>query len=156
MRPVALDDFEAQPFRFRAIGRLRAEPLAVFAELGEMAPWFPLMRSCVWTSAPGGVGAERDVDVIALGRFRERMLAWDPGSRVAFTMTATTTLLMARMAEDWRLSGESTHTRLEWVVVGTPKRLGGVLAPALRVVLSLVFRRACRNLQQRASPAATE
>ena len=92
MTPLALADYDEQPFRFTATAKLDADPLAVFAELGDMSLWFPLMRRSVWkTGATSGVGAEREVDITTFGKFRERMLAWDTGARVAFTMTATTT-----------------------------------------------------------------
>ncbi|HET6585221.1 MAG TPA: SRPBCC family protein, partial [Nannocystaceae bacterium] len=113
MTPVALDDFDEQPFRFTATAKLDADPLAVFAELGDPSLWFPLMRRSVWkTGATSGVDAEREVDMVGFGRFRERMLAWEPGARVAFTMTRTTSPLVARMAEDWQLSRDDIYTRL--------------------------------------------
>jgi hypothetical protein len=164
--PLSLDDFETQPFRISGTAQLDADPLAVFAELGDMSLWFPLMRRSVWkTGATSGVGAEREVDVMTFGRFRERMLAWDAGERprvtdrpdptaesgrVAFTMTGTTSPLMNRMAEDWRVSREDIYTRLDWIVVGTPTLLGRAATPALRGILRLIFMRACGNLQKRA------
>lgn len=151
MTPVALDEYDEQPFRFTATAKLDADPIAVFAELGDMSLWFPLMRRSVWkTGATSGVGAEREVDVMTFGRFRERMLAWDAGERVAFTMTGTTSPLMERMAEEWRISREDIYTRLDWIVVGKPTLLGRAATPALRGILRLIFMRACGNLQKRA------
>ncbi len=151
MPPVALDEYDEQPFRFTATAKLDADPIAVFAELGDMSLWFPLMRRSVWkTDATSGIGAEREVDVMTFGKFRERMLAWDAGARVAFTMTGTTSPLMDRMAEDWRVSREDIYTRLDWIVVGKPTLLGRAATPALRGILRLIFMRACGNLQKRA------
>jgi hypothetical protein len=151
MTPVALDQYDEQPFHFTATAKLDADPLAVFAELANMAPWFPLMRRSVWkTGATSGVGAEREVDVVTFGKFRERMLAWDQGTRIAFTMTGTTSPLMSRMAEDWRVSREDIFTRLDWIVVGQPTLLGRAATPALRAILRIIFMRACGNLQKRA------
>ncbi len=157
MTPVALDEYDEQPFRFTATAKLDADPIAVFAELGDMSLWFPLMRRSVWkTGATSGIGAEREVDVMTFGRFRERMLAWDrpdptaESARVAFTMIGTTSPLMNRMAEDWRVSREDIYTRLDWIVVGTPTLLGRAATPALRGILRLIFLRACGNLQKRA------
>lgn len=151
MPPVALDDYEELPFRFTATAKLDADPLAVFAELGDPSLWFPLMRRSVWkTGATSGVGAEREVDVATFGVFRERMLAWDRGERVAFTMTATTSPLVAQMAEDWRLTREDIYTRLEWTVVARPTLVGRAVTPALRAILRLMFMRSCGNIQKRA------
>jgi hypothetical protein len=151
MTPLALVDFDEQPFRFTATAKLDADPLAVFAELGDPSLWFPLMRRSVWkTGATSGVGAEREVDVMTFGKFRERMIAWDRGERVAFTMIATTSPLMDAMAEDWRLSREDIFTRVDWVVVAKPTRLGRIATLPLRGILRMMFVRACGNLQKRA------
>src|SRR6266536_3215195 len=107
MPPLALDDFDGQRFRLTATAKLDADPIAVFAELGDMSLWFPLMRRSVWkTGATSGVGAEREVEIRAFGKFRERMLAWDIGSRVAFTIIGTTSPLVAQMGEEWRVARE--------------------------------------------------
>ena len=151
MTPLALDDFEQQPFRFTATAKLDADPLAVFAELSDMSLWFPLMRRSVWkTAATSGVGAEREVEVRTFGKFRERMLAWDKGERIAFTMIGTTSPLVDAMAEDWRVSREDIYTRLDWTVVARPSRIGRTITPALRAILRLMFMRAAGNLQKRA------
>ena len=152
MTPVALAEYDEQPFRFTATAKLDADPIAVFAELGDMSLWFPLMRRSVWkTGATSGVGAEREVEVATFGKFRERMLAWEPGERVAFTMTGTTSPLMARMAEDWRVSrDDGIYTRIDWIVVGKTTLLGRAVQPALRGILRMIFMRGCGNLQKRA------
>jgi hypothetical protein len=151
MTPLSLDDFAQQPFYFTATAKLDADPLAVFAELSDMSLWFPLMRRSVWkTGATSGVGAEREVDVRTFGKFRERMLAWDKGERVAFTMIGTTSPLVDAMAEDWILSRDDIYTRLDWIVVAKPSRIGRAITPALRAILRMMFMRAAGNLQKRA------
>ena len=151
MTPVGLGDYEAQPFQFTATAKLDADPLSVFAELGDPSLWFPMMRRSVWkTGATSGVGAEREVDVTGFGKFRERMLAWDPGERVAFTMIGTTSPLVDMMAEDWLLSREDIYTRLSWIVVARPTRIGRLATLPLRGILRVMFIRACGNLQKRA------
>ena len=151
MTPLSLDDFAQQPFHFTATAKLDADPLAVFAELSDMSLWFPLMRRSVWkTGATSGVGAEREVDVRTFGKFRERMLAWDKGERVAFTMIGTTSPLVDAMAEDWILSRDDIYTRLDWIVVAKPSRIGRAVTPALRAILRMMFMRAAGNLQKRA------
>jgi hypothetical protein len=151
MHPLALDNFDAQPFRFTATAKLDADPLAVFAELGDPSLWFPMMRRSVWkTGATSGVNAEREVDMLGFGKFRERMLAWDPGERVAFTMIGTTSPLMDVMGEDWRLGREDIFTRLDWIVVAKPTLIGRAATLPLRGILRAMFMRACGNLQKRA------
>ena len=150
MPPISLDEYDAQPFRFAASARFAADPRAVFDELGDASPWYPMMRRSVWKSgATSGVGAEREVDVALFGVFRERMLAWDVGSRMAFTMTATTSPLVARMAEDWRIEHTTDGVRLDWIVVAAPTTLGRPITPALRAILRGMFARAQRQLAKR-------
>jgi hypothetical protein len=151
LEPLALEQFDEQPFRFTATAKLDADPLSVFAELADPSLWFPLMRRSIWkTGATSGVDAEREVDVRGFGKFRERMLAWDHGARVAFTMIGTTSPLVAQMGEDFRVAREDIYTRLDWIVVARPTRLGRPVTPALRGVLRVMFMRACGNLQRRA------
>jgi polyketide cyclase/dehydrase/lipid transport protein len=151
MHALALDDFDEQPFRFTGTAKLDADPLAVFAELGDPSLWFPMMRRSVWrTGATSGVDAQREVDMAGFGRFRERMLAWDRGERVAFTMIATTTPLVDMMGEDWQLSREDIYTRIDWIVVAKPTLVGRAATLPLRGILRVMFMRACGNLQKRA------
>ena len=152
LQPLALDDFAAAPFQLSVVVELAAEPAAVFAELGDPSLWFPMMRRSVWrTGATSGVAAEREVDMRMFGRFRERMLVWQPGERLAFTMTATSSPLVARMAEDWRLTASPTGTTLAWTVAATPTTAGRALMPALRVILRGLFTRGAKELARRAA-----
>ncbi|HUS27854.1 MAG TPA: SRPBCC family protein [Kofleriaceae bacterium] len=155
--PLALDDFETQPFRLVVTAQLDADPLSVFAELRDPSLFFPLLYKSVWkTGATSGVGAEREVRVRTFGTFRERMLAWDEGERVAFAMVETTSPLIDRMAEDWQLSRDGIYTRLTWSVFATPSRIGRFATPALKVILRTLFMRAATNLQKRAGTLKTE
>jgi hypothetical protein len=151
MVPMALADFERAPFQFRAEATLDATPDAVFDELGDPSLWYPLMQRSVWrTGATSGVGAEREVTVSLFGEFREQMLAWDRGARCAFTMIGTTSPLIARMAEDWRLSGAGAgKAHLEWIVVATPTTIGRAATPVLPLILRAMFAAGTRTLAKR-------
>lgn len=150
MQPMTLAEIETAPFRVVQQVTLPAGPDAVFAELADPArwlDWFPLMHRAVWTSAATeGVGAERAVALRVFGKFEERFLAWEPGKRYAFTMTASTSPLAARMAEDWRLSRDNHGTRLEWTVAAVPTTIGRPATPVLRLVLRRMFVRGTANL----------
>lgn len=149
--PLSLDEFETQPFRMSGTARLDADPLAVFAELGDPSLWFPLMRRAVWkTAATGGVGAEREIDHRVFGRGRERMLAWDAGQRVAFTMTELSSPFIQQFGEEWLLGRDGIYTEVTWAVVATPTRLGRLAQPILGQMLRRFFTRACANIQKRA------
>jgi hypothetical protein len=155
--PLALDEFATQPFRIVATAKLDADPLSVFAELRDPSLWFPLLYRSVWkTGATSGVGAEREVRVRTFGTFRERMLAWDEGERVAFTMVESTSPLVTRMAEDWQVSREGIYTKLTWGVFATPSTLGRAVTPGLKVILRTLFMRAATKLQKRAGTLKRE
>ena len=149
MPALSLAEFETQPFQMTLTGKIDAPAYAVFAELSDPSLWYPLMRRSRWmTGATSGVGAEREVDVIGFGRFRERMLAWDPGERVAFTMIRSTSPLFVQLGEDIRVGKDGS---VEWRAVGRLTRLGRALAPALRAPMRMVLLRGLRNLEQRAA-----
>ena len=146
---LRLAEFDAQPFALSMTAKLDAPPYAVFAELADPSLWFPTMRRSVWkTGATSGVDAEREVDVIGFGRFRERMLAWDASERVAFTMIGSTSPLFVQLGEDFQIESDS---RIRWRLVGRPTVLGRALVPALRPIVRAMFRRALDNLEKRAA-----
>ena len=150
LAPMTLADFNRAPFRVSRRATLAATADAVFAELGDPSLWFPLMRRSVWrTGATSGVGAQREVDVLGFGRFRETMLAWDRGRGVAFTMTATTSPLVTRMAEDWRITQVAGGCDVEWIVAATPSAIGRPLTPMLRLVIGRLFGMARTGLAKR-------
>jgi len=143
MEPMTLAEIETAPFRVHETARFEASPDALFARMVDprsWLEWFPLMYRAEWmTPKTSGVGAEREVALRVFGKYRERMLAWEPGERFAFTMTASTSPLVKRMAEDWRMSREGNGVRLDWTVGGYPTTVGRMGAPALRAVLSRLF-----------------
>lgn len=152
MNDAETADFGGAPLAVTATTVLDAEPAAVFEELRDPSLWFPLMRRSVWhTGATSGVGAEREVDIRLFGRFRERMLAWQPGERVAFTMIATTSPLVAQMAEDWRLQPHGDGTQLTWTVVAVPSALARPTRPAMRALLRAMFAVSRPGLARRAA-----
>jgi hypothetical protein len=152
MDPMTLADFATAPFRVEQSIVLPGTPDQLFTELaepGRWIGWFPLMHRAEWTSpATAQVGAERVVALRVFGRFHERMIAWEPGKRFAFTMTASTSPLASRMAEDWRLVRDTGGTRLEWTVAATTTTLGRAGSPVLRRVLTGLFRRGGENLRR--------
>lgn len=157
LRPLALTDFESQPVRISGSARLDADPLSVFAELSDPSLWFPLMSRSVWkTGATSGVDAEREIRHRLLGIARERMLAWDTGARVAFTMTQVSSPFIDQMGEEWLLGRDGIYTRLDWKIVATPSRLGWAAMPVMRRLLKSLFARACTNIQKRAGTVKRE
>ncbi|MEO8841559.1 MAG: SRPBCC family protein [Kofleriaceae bacterium] len=146
--PISLEELATARYRYSSM--LRATPDAVFAELGDPSLWSAMLYHSVWkTGATSGVGAEREVSVHGFGTFRERMLAWVPGERIAFTMIGTTSPLVARMAEDLIIEPLEDGVRYHWNVVVTPTLLGRLIQPAIGAILKGLFVRSANNLAKR-------
>jgi hypothetical protein len=151
MLPLTVGDFDHAPFHFTVSGLLSAPSAAVFAELADPSPWFPLMSRSAWHGRAGGVGAEREVSVRLFGAFKETMLVWEPHARIVFTMTATSSPLVDRMGEEFKVTPELGGSRLDWTVVLHPTRVGRVAAPALRKILARMFTFYRPRLERRAA-----
>ena len=153
LSPVDLDWISRAPEVVKVTTRFAAPPAAVFAAFADAATWprwFPLMTRATYRDpAGGGVGRERDVSLRALGTFRERFLAWDEGARFAFTVVATSSPLLRRFGEDYVLTADGTGTHFEWTMGAELRTAGKLAAPALRVIMRRLVRKAGRNLDAR-------
>jgi uncharacterized protein YndB with AHSA1/START domain len=159
MLPMTLSDIETAPFQVRLTQELSISPELVFAELADpqrWTQWFPLMRQARWVSnTTQAVGAEREVTLLALGRFHERMLAWEPGVRLTFTMLASTSPLASQMTEDHRLTRTATGgTRFDYCAALVPTALGKLASGGLRFMLQQLVTRAGKNLERVAKARA--
>ena len=147
-----LEYFTSAPVRLFCHASFTAPPDAVFAKLTEPASWptwFPMMTSAAWVGEPvATVGADRDVALTGLGRFRERIIAWEPGKRFAFTMVRSSSPFASAMAEDYKLKATATGTELDWVMAVTPTAIGKLAVPGLRIVMRNMFERAGKRLNE--------
>jgi len=151
LEPAGLDFFATAPLQVSASVQLRATPARVFAAFADAADWlrwWPMMTSCAWTRDTAAVGAEREVAVRLLGRFRERMIAWQPGARFAFTMIGSTSPMATQLAEDYRLAADGSGTRLEWTLAAQPTTLGKLTAPVMRRTMLRMFQRGIASLDR--------
>ena len=149
LAPTDLAFFDTAPMQVRVSGTVAAPPAAVFAafaDAGGWPRWFPMMHRAAWTRGDGGVGAERTVALRLLGRFEERIIAWTPGVRFAFTMIGSTSPFAAQMAEDYQLAEVAGGTRIDWIMAARPSALGRVGGPALAAISRRLFRGAVPRL----------
>lgn len=148
--PCELSWIAKAPALIELTTHLKAPPDKVFAAFAD-APgwtrWFDNMTDARWLDgATGGVGQEREVKIRALGTFRERFLAWEPGRRFSFTIVATTSSMIAQLGEDYRLTPEGSGTRFDWTMGSEPAGLGKVGTPLLRLLLQRTMRRGAKKL----------
>jgi len=151
LEPTDLTFFDRATLRVAATAHLSAPPDRVFtsfADPAEWLRWFPLMTSARWVEGARAVGAEREVALTVLGRFRERFIAWEPGRRFAFTMIGSTSPLATQLAEDYQLTRDGSGTRVDWVMAATPTTIGKLAAAPTRLMMRRLFARAGGRLER--------
>ena len=147
MIPTDETFFHTAPQIIRQRVSLGAEPELVFAALADArswTKWFPLMNEAAWTTEQAsGVGAEREVNLRLLGRYRERMIVWEPGIRYAFTIVASNSGMATSIAEDYRISPDGPgRSYLDWTFAATPRSWVKPVSPVVRLAMEQVFKAA--------------
>jgi uncharacterized protein YndB with AHSA1/START domain len=150
MDPVPLEFTLSSPYQIETVTRIEATPERVFDILstGErQVEWFQDFVENRWTTPTRGVGAEREVELKLL-TVKERFLAWDRGSRLAFHIYATTLPFTAAAIEDMTLAPEDggKSTRFTWRVHYRPTLLARLVHPLVRMIFSRLFRLSAEGL----------
>jgi hypothetical protein len=152
--PCELDFCERSPRRIvnEAVLPLdAARAFELIASSDELGSWLQDFVSCTWTSpAPYGVGSTRDVR-LRLFSVTERFIAWQPGERLAFTMTATTLPVFSRAVEDLKLTPLAPdRTRLSWTAHYDVPPLARPVHPIMRPVFDQILARSVVKLTRHA------
>jgi carbon monoxide dehydrogenase subunit G len=151
LEPVELEWIERAPQVARVSEHIEAPPAKVFAAFADAASWprwFPLMTRAVWLGTPAQVGSEREVTLRGLGTFVERFVAFEPDRRFAFTVFGSSSSMMKRFGEDYRVAPEGPGTRFDWVMGAEAAGPGKLVAPAMRLFMKRLLTRAARNLER--------
>jgi carbon monoxide dehydrogenase subunit G len=134
VEPKDLNWIKHAPVTFSGSATTAASPDAVFAILADhehWPEWFPVItKTEVIGSARKGVGMRR-VTTIPAGKIQERIIAWDPGERWAFTATGVSPGIVHALVEDCRMQPTASGTRVTYTIYVDP------VAP-LRPILKLM------------------
>ncbi|PIE19221.1 MAG: hypothetical protein CSA66_02740 [Proteobacteria bacterium] len=150
VRPADIGFVDRARHRFTYDYRVAASATEVFEAVSDpeaFARWFPDLRAARWlTVAPHGAGSVREV-ALKLIAVRERVLAYEPGRRFAFTITGANRPLLAKMVEDFRLTArDDGTTRVQWTVAYRPLLWARPIAPLVRPIFGRLFERATERL----------
>ncbi|MEX2527610.1 MAG: SRPBCC family protein [Gemmatimonadota bacterium] len=123
------------------------EVFAIWADIHQWPLWFPEIQSGEWLSQGArGVGSRRLVHLEDLS-VKETILAWDPGRRFSFCITAATRPLSHRIVEDYRLeAAEGGRSRFTWTVGFDLRWYIAPLSPIVKRKFGRMFRGATSGL----------
>jgi hypothetical protein len=152
LRQEGLDFLKTAPIILDFAEQVRAPQADVWNVIGAdpstWVPWFPGLREGAFTSPPPyGVGTKRQVRV--RGWYRETIVAWDEGSRMAYRVENTSMPVARALIEDWVLEPHGDTTTVHWTFATDPTpmfRLSMRLSPK---TIGRVFIKAMRNLDER-------
>ncbi len=129
-----------------AVAAPRAEVFAALAEPGGWKHWFPRVREASYTTPPPhGVGTIRVADVGGT-RWVEEMIAWDEGTRWAWTVTRASVPFARAQVECFELMAAGAETCVRWTLALEPRLLARLGSPFAARVIPRLFRRAMSNL----------
>lgn len=132
-----LDWAERAPLIVQATATSIAPPGAVFAVLADherWPEWFGNVRRVVVTGSRSGVGAARRVHIPGAS-FEEEFIAWEEGTRWAFTVTSARPRFFRALVEDCRLAPAGDGTRIDYRMCFEPTAWS---APLLRLAAGQV------------------
>jgi len=119
---------------------------AAFAEPRSWNVWFPNVREASYASAPPyGVGTIRHAHVGST-YWVEEMIAWDDGTRWAWTVTRASVPFAKAQVESFEFADAGDGTRVRWTLALEPRLLARLGAPLAGRVISRLFARATQNL----------
>ena len=118
-----LDWIERAPVSFSGSATTTASPEAVFAILADhehWTEWFPLLtKEEVLGPRREGVGTRR-LATLPGGKVEEIIIAWDPGQRFAFAVTAVSPGIVRALLEDCRIEPAHSGSRVTYTMYLEP------------------------------------
>ena len=82
---------------------------ATLADGPSYSKWVPAIRRVTWTSAkPFGTGTTRTVSLVGGARVDEVFWAWEPGRRIGFSISASSTRWLSALTELYEITAISS------------------------------------------------
>ncbi|WP_418955631.1 SRPBCC family protein [Streptomyces tritici] len=153
LRLVELDFVASAPVRLSFTAELAAPPGAVYRSLAEEVESMPAWFAAVTAATPTGDGAGRTVHLRGGVRFRETIMAAEPGARYAYRIDETNAPGVAAMLEDWVLSPAGAGTRVDWTMAVDGPAACRLAFRLARPGVGRSFRDAMRSLDRRLTAA---
>lgn len=110
------------------------------------------MRSVEVTGAASGVGARRRVRIPGLA-VDDEFIAWEPGARFTFTVTAARPRFAKSLVEDCRLEVTGDGTDISYTVYLDPLPL---LGPVMKIALQSTLNKGMKALAGRAARSSSD
>ncbi|MFD4796892.1 SRPBCC family protein [Streptomyces anulatus] len=149
LRTVGQEFADSAPIRLVFAAEVSAPVDVVYRALAEDVASWPSWFTAVTRATPTDGGAGREVRLRGGVRFRETIVAAEPGTCYAYRADESNAPGIRALLEEWRLTPEGSGTRVQWTFAadGTgPFRL--VLSLA-RAGVGRSFRDAVRRLDAR-------
>ncbi|MFJ3877549.1 SRPBCC family protein [Streptomyces sp. NPDC090077] len=157
LRPVELDFIERAPVRPAFTARTSAPPEAVYRALADEVTGWPAWFGAVTLARPTGGGTGREVRLMGGVRFRETVVAADPGLRYAYRVDETNVPGVSALVEEWLLAPgpDGAGALVRWTFAADGPAPFRLALAAARPGLGRSFRTAVRALDARLSARTT-
>ncbi|WNI33627.1 SRPBCC family protein [Streptomyces sp. ITFR-6] len=154
LRSVDLDFVESAPLRLVFAAEVASPPDAVYRALAEDVEGWPRWFTQLTSARPVDAGAGREVRLRGGIRFRETIVAAEPGSRYAYRIDDSNAPGLHALVEEWLLTPAGTGTRVRWTFTADGSALFRFAMRRARPAVGKSFRDAVRNLGRRLSGPA--
>ena len=148
LRSVGLDYAETAPVRLAFTAEASAPPEAVFGALADVEGWPRWFRQ-VSDARPTADGTGREIRLLGGTRFRETVVAADPGERYAYRIDETNVPGLRALLEEWRLVPWHSGTVVRYTFALDGTAVTRTSARLFRPGLRRAFHDAVRRLDRR-------
>ncbi|MFI0779946.1 SRPBCC family protein [Streptomyces sp. NPDC021212] len=148
LRSVGLDYIDTAPVRLAFVAEASAGPEAVFGALADVEGWSHWFRQVSEARATDD-GTGRLIRLVGGGRFRETVMASDPGERYAYRVDEANVPGLRALLEEWRLVPWHSGTVVRYTFALDGTVVTRASARLFRPVLRRAFHDAVRCLDRR-------